>query len=207
MPENNNMISSDAEQIKKMASAIRDMSNDMKTFNSEMNATVKLISRMQSQVKSASKTASTESKKRTREEMSDEQRLEQWRYKEAVKRRQNIRDMQSKTKDRAGKAGLGIVVALFRASFKELQKQNAELRKLNQQFGGTTGGNTLYLGKQMQTQASYDVAKNSADLMKSNNNALKWLTDGIKKLYTGIVEYSGTLKVSFIGNGVPSSSR
>lgn len=194
MAGSNNMVSSDAEQIKKMASAIRDMSNDMKAFNNEMNATVKLISRMQSQVKSASRTASAESRKRTREEMNDEQRLEQWRYKEEVKRRQNTRDIQEKTKDRAGKAGLGIVVALFRASFKELQKQNAELRKLNQQFGGTTGGNTLYLGKHMQTQASYDVAKNSVDLMKSNNNALKWLTDGIKKLYTGIVEYSGILK-------------
>lgn len=194
MPENNNMISSDAEQIKKMASAIRDMSNDMKAFNSEMNATIKLISRMQSQVKSASKTASTESKKRTREETSDEQRLEQWRYKEAVKRRQNIRDMQSKTKDKAGKVGLGTVVALFRASLKTLHAQNAELRRLNKQFGGTTGGNTLYLGKQMQTQASYDVAKQSVDLMRSNNNWFKGLTDGIKKLYTSIVEYSGTLK-------------
>ena len=248
MADNDNMVSSDAEQIKKMASAIRDMSNDMKAFNSEMNATVKLISRMQSQVKSASRTASAESRRRTREEISDEELAKRAHYKFAFQQRRKAekaaleaekkakaariartkeiglarkqhtnktpeinqellarvnkrkqekekkQNLQEKQIDRAGKVGLGLVVALFRASFKELQKQNAELRKLNQQFGGTTGGNTLYLGKQMQTQASYDTAKKSADLMKSNNNALKFLTDGIKKLYSGIVEYSGTIK-------------
>lgn len=106
MPENNNMVSSDAEQIKKMASAIRDMSNDMKTFNSEMNATVKLISRMQSQVKSTSKTASTESKKRTREEMSDEQRLEQWRYKMAYQQRREAEEAAKAAKRYKGLKGL-----------------------------------------------------------------------------------------------------
>lgn len=122
------MVSSDAEQIKSMASAIRDMSSDMKAFNNEMSATLKLVSRMQQQLQSTNKEVRAAEKRNASEERAlskQEHEREQ-----ALQEEQKIRHALEKEQERARKEQEKEEAKAAKERKKEQEAQASKRRKL-----------------------------------------------------------------------------
>ena len=121
--------------------------------------------------------------------------------KSRIREEQKLEELDEKRKkydsdqaSRRGTFGIGILVALLRASYKELKEQSNTLNELNKTMGGTTGANTLYLGGKMSEQAAYENAQNAKNMFASTNNSLHWLVTAFKKVATALVSASDTFK-------------